>query len=269
MAILDRASVVTLGLVAIASAAITLAACGSADDSSVEGFSLGGFVSDDPNRGPVEDEGDNNFDAGSASSSSSSSSGQGGSGGGSSGVEPEDPEKIIAEADIVQLHEGLLYALSEYSGLSIIDVSVPDQLELLGRQQLPGRPFEMYLRDGVIYAMFASWGRYVEVGDGWQWVEMSHLEALDVSDPNAIESVGAFDLPGALADSRMVGDVIYVVTFENGYCWQCDAQPNTTVTSLSVGDPSNVAVVDDLTFTDPNGNGSSWRRSISVVAVRL
>jgi hypothetical protein len=36
-------------------------------------------------------------------------------------------------------------------------------------------------------------------------------------------------VPGYISDSRIVGDVLYAVTFEDGYCWDCQAsRPNTT-----------------------------------------
>ena len=251
-----------VALVALPTALASTFSCASSDDAA------DGFVSDDPNGA-----GDDGIFG---SDDNGSSSGMGGSGGSSTGTETgqgggaeQSPEKIIAEADIIQLDGGILYALSEYSGLSIIDISVPDQLQLLGRQALPGRPFEMYLRDGVVYAMFSGWGRYTDVGNGWQWIETSHVEALDVSQAASIRSLGSFDLPGTLADSRMVGDVVYVVTFEDGYCWDCSALPNTTVTSLAVADPAQIGVVDRLTFEDPDDPWGAWQRSIHVTSDRM
>src|SRR5690606_28338646 len=118
--------------------------------------------------------------------------------------------------------------------------------------------------------MFSDWGHTEETEDGyWNWVVTSHLEALDVSNPAAIESVGSFELPGSIADSRMVGDVIYTVTFENGYCWHCNDSPQTTITSLTVGDgPDEIGVVDTLAIEEPQDSWS-WNRSVSVVADRM
>jgi len=232
---------------------------GCADDAA---STLWGFVSDDPRKGAEANSPGADYDEGATSTTSTTTEASGGSGAGTAQEQPEDPERLIAEADIVQVHDGRLYALSEYSGLSIIDVSVRDQLTVVGRRQLPGVPFEMYLRNGIVYAMFSSWGRYVELeGGGWQWIQSSHLEALDVSNPRLIETVGSFDMPGTLADSRMVGDIVYVVTFEDGYCWECTPEPSTTITSIAVGDPANIGVVDRLGFTDPQGDYGTWRRS--------
>lgn len=248
------------GLVAVP-AAVSLAVVGCADED--EG--IDGFISDDPNRAALDDGYD---EGGTSTATGEGGMGTGGAGGGAQGGET-DPERLIEEADIIKVDGNRLYALSDYSGLSIIDVSVPDQLTLLGRKPLPGLPFEMYLRDGVIYAMFSSWGHYVETEWGYDWVQSSHLEALNVDDPQRITSLGAFDMPGSLADSRMVGDILYVVSFEDGYCYGCRPEPNTTVTSLAVDDPASIAVVDTLAFNDENGGNGSWRRSISVTTDRM
>ncbi|MBW2523343.1 MAG: beta-propeller domain-containing protein [Deltaproteobacteria bacterium] len=260
MSHVHRLGSLLLTTAAVAAMNVALIGCGGSDSGDGEEF-----ISDDPNR--AADPGDAQGTGTGTDNGTGTDAGAGGSGGGDFGEEaPEDPERLIEEADIIQMDGDLLYALSEYSGLAIIDAADPARLRLLGREPLPGRPFEMYLRDGVVYAMFSGWGHYVESGQGWEWVQTSHLEALDVSDPTDIATIGAFDMPGSLADSRMVGDVLYVVTFEDGYCYQCRQEPNTTVTSVAVADPEGFAVIDSLTFGDDYG---SWRRSISVTTDRM
>src|SRR5262245_17476689 len=196
-----------------------------------------GFISDNP-KGPSPQTA---ATGGEGNAAASGSTGSGGGGGGMPGAN-DDAERAIAEADIIQIKDNKLYALSQYAGLSIIDISVKDKLTLVGRYRVAGMPFEMYLRDGIVYAMFSSWGQslYDDVTNSWSWVESSRIEALDVTQPAAIHSIGSFDLPGAISDSRIVGDVLYAVTFENGYCWGCKTTRNTTVTSLSVADPATI-----------------------------
>lgn len=236
-------------------AACALAGC--AEDEPVPG--PGGrarhsFVSDDPSQ-RTQNGGTTTTSTGSGGGDTSTNTG-------------EDPERIIAEADIVQLHEGKLYALSQYSGLSIVDVSQPDHLALLGNRKLGGEPFEMYLVDGVVYAMFRNWSYYYEHNGEWYWVTTSHVEALDVSNAADITTIGSYEVPGWIADSRMVGDVVYTVSFENGYCWNCQQDPTTTVTSFAVGDPSSIAKIDELTISD-EGLDYGWTRSISVTTDRI
>ncbi|EYF03428.1 beta-propeller domain-containing protein [Chondromyces apiculatus] len=183
-----------------------------------------------------------------------------------------DPERAISEADIIQIHENKLYALSQYGGLSIIDISVPDQLTLLGRYAgTGGTPFEMYFQDGVVYAMFNAWGEYVwDAANGtYEWAQSSHIEALDVDDPGNVVQLGSFNLPGAISDSRIVGDVLYAVTYENGYCWDCNNTPTTAITSLRVGNPASIAVADQLTFSESDPYGYGWKRSVSATAERM
>ncbi|MFO0760839.1 MAG: beta-propeller domain-containing protein [Byssovorax sp.] len=255
-----RALLQTLALGALASATYALSACTSTP-SNPSGSS--GFVSDLP---------------GSQSKNSDAGSGSSSSGGGGESAAPaangdDDPARAIEEADIIQVQNGRLYALSQFSGLSIVDISNPAHLTLLGRRSMTGIPFEMYLRDGVIYAMFSSYWApvYDEVKNTLTWQQTSHVQALDVSDPANIGELGEFDLPGNISDSRLVGDVLYAVSYEDGYCWGCEQnKPATTVTSINVSDPAHAVQIDTLDFTAPDPYGYGWwRRSISVNDQRM
>ncbi|KYF78575.1 hypothetical protein BE20_07785 [Sorangium cellulosum] len=223
------------------------------------------FISGNPNgnNGRGEDDG---------GSVSAGSTGAGdGAGAPDEGAGDDDPERAITEADIIQVKDGKLYALSQYAGLSVIDISRRDRLKLLGRYQASGMPFEMYLRDGIVYAMFSSWTQYLYDEDTGEYTysESSRIEALDVSDPADIRLIGSFNLPGTISDSRIVGDVLYAVTLENNYCWGCGSSPNTTVTSLAVGDPEAIRVVDKMSFSDNDPYGYGWRRSVTVTQERM
>ncbi|AUX35775.1 MULTISPECIES: beta-propeller domain-containing protein [Sorangium] len=223
------------------------------------------FISGNPNG----NDGRGEDDGGSANAAGT------GAGGGAAGPDEgggdDDPERAITEADIIQVKDGKLYALSQYAGLSVIDISRRDRLKLLGRYQAGGMPFEMYLRDGIVYAMFSSWTQYLYDDDTgeYTYAESSRIEALDVSDPADIRLIGSFNLPGTISDSRIVGDVLYAITLENNYCWGCGRSPNTTVTSLAVGDPEAIGVVDKLSFSDNDPYGYGWRRSVTVTQDRM
>lgn len=248
----------SVGLLLIATSA-GLIGCGGTGGGASGGAE--GFVSDDPN--------------GSFSGGNEDGGPSGTTGGAGDPMPPptagDDAERAIEEADIIQVKDNRLYALSQYSGLSIIDISAQNQLTLVGRYQASGVPFEMYLKDNVVYAMFSSWGQYIydEAEESYKWVQSSRVEALDVSNPASIEALGAFDIPGSISDSRVVGDVLYTVTYENGYCWSCQSTPNTTITSLKIGDPASISVVDQLSYADNDPYGYGWRRSVSVTPERM
>jgi hypothetical protein len=254
-ALLHSAALGALALTTYALSACTETPNGPSGDGS-------GFVSDLPG---------SQFN-GSDSGSTSSSSGGGGGEAQPPKAADDDPNRAIEEADIIQVHENRLYALSQYAGLSIIDIANPSHLMLLGRHSMTGMPFEMYLRDGIVYAMFSSYWQpvYDAATQAVSWVQTSHVEALNVSDPAHIAELGQFDLPGNISDSRMVGDVLYAVSYEDGYCWDCQDKPTTTITSIGVGDPANISVIDTLSFTSPDPYGYGWwRRSIAVTTERM
>lgn len=178
----------------------------------------------------------------------------------------------IAEADIIQLQGNTLYAMSRTGGLSIIDVSQPSALKLLGRYRTSFTPFEMYVKDGVVFAMYSDWGQFVlEEGsdDKWVWKQTSVLLALDASDPASITKISEFDLPGEISDSRLVGDVLYAISYQNGSCWDCAAIPNTNVVSIDVSRPGAPVKVDQLTFDDESPDYGWGKRSITVTTDRI
>lgn len=227
----------------------------------------GVFESDDPGGDGAGGPGGSAGGSG-GMSASGGAAGSAGSGGGGAGGKDE-AEKAIEEADIIQLKGTRLYALSKYGGLNVIDVSVKDQLKLLGKYKIEGEPFEMYVRDDVVLAMYSSFGHYEGTGASAEWVQSSAVIALNAADPAKIAEIGKFWVPGEISDSRIVGDVMYAVSYENGYCWNCRPDESTTVISLDVKVPSKVFKVDELAFTTPNSTGSWGKRSVTVTQNRM
>jgi hypothetical protein len=225
------------------------------------------FESDDPTSSDTTTTGLASSTGGSASAAAPATGATGATTDASS-----EATRAIVEADIVQVSGDKLYALSNYSGLSVVDISVPENLRLLGRYTVRADPFEMYVRDGVAYAMYSSFPRseYDAATGYYKSITSSRLVAIDARNPAAMQTIGSFDLPGTVSDSRMVGDIIYVVSYENGYCWRCTPeQPRTTVTSIQVADPAAIAQVEQLGFDDQRGSSYSYKRSISVTTNRL
>lgn len=223
-----------------------------------------GFVSDSPFGTPDKSGGDASSGSGGDSEGAPASDGGDSNGGGA--------EKAILEADVIQVDGDKLFALSQYGGLTVINMANPASLSIIGHYAIQGVPFEMYLRDGVVYAMFSSFGRWECDEDYYscEYISSSHIEALDVTTPSNIVNIGSFDLPGEISDSRIVGDVLYAVSYENGYCWNCAEVPQTTVTSINVADPTDIGVVDAVAFDSQDPYGYGWgRRSVSVTPNRM
>lgn len=180
----------------------------------------------------------------------------------------DSPERAIAEADILRLDGTRLYALSRYSGLSVVEVGDPANLRLVGAYRTAAMPFEMYIEGERAYVMYNGWGTYKQQEDGsLGWVVTSRVQALDISNPAAIRLIGEHEVPGEISDSRKVGDVLYLVTYENSYCWGCDSAANTRVSSFDVSNPAQFGLVDQLRFEERD---AGWgRRSISVTPERI
>ena len=178
-------------------------------------------------------------------------------------------QRAISEADILQLDGDRLYALSRYSGLSIVDVSNPAALKLEGVYRSAADPFEMYVQDGMVFAMFNGWYSYqCDERQVCGWQQTSRMQAIDARDPAHIELLADYEVPGAIDDSRRVGDVLYLATHEWGACWRCGTQPNTAITSFNVADPSKFVKVDQLRLPAASDTYLG-QRSITVTDQRI
>lgn len=200
--------------------------------------------------------------------------GAGGGTGSSAGPPPQGgpddgAERAISEADILDFEGDRLYALSRYSGLSVIDASDPADLRLLGAYHSAAEPFEMYLEDGRVFALFNAWYSYeCDASNVCNWQTTSRMQALDVRDPEEPRLLADLVVPGTISDSRRVGDVLYLATSESGYCWGCESQPSTTLTSFNVADLMHPVQVDQLHLLSPV-NVYTGQRSISVTDQRI
>lgn len=247
---------------------LLLAACGQSsrpvpDDDDPLGDPLRGdgatdFVSYVPGGSNLRDGGLN---------AGSGESGSGGSASSDDAAGPGDAERVITEADIIQLDGDRLFALSQYSGLSVVDVSNPASLRLVGNLRFQAVPFEMYLEGTTAYVMFNDYGYYDvdEANGAWVWVSTSRMQAIDVSDPAAPRVIGESLVPGTIADSRKVGDIIYLVTHQSSYCWNCDATSSTRVTSFDASSQTDFQQIDQIVIENAD---DSWTRSVSVTTER-
>lgn len=199
-------------------------------------------------------------------------------------------ERAIVEADIIKLDSGRLYALSTAGSLSVIDVSAPGRLAMLGQKRLGGEPFELYRRGDLLVTMlngaFTADGTPVAPKTDAELTQPSYPEArdpkrgagvvvIDAKDPTKLVPLVYFPVPGEIADSRIVGDVLYLVTYENAQCWQCAPKQSTMVTTFDLKDPMALRRVDQVIYESPVNNYeqawglTAWKRSIFVTPQRM
>ena len=237
---------------------------GGESSPSESGTTAGDFISDDPwaEDGALDwggyDSGDHGGDE-----TGWATEGDGGDGDGD-----DDAGQTVLEADIVQFEGDTLYALSEWSGLSVIDATDPTQLDLLGQIETTGEAFEMYVDAAQVFVMLNDAIIWDQISSPWNAATSSILLALDASDPENIEIRGEFTLPGHIQDSRRVGDILYLVNLEDGFCDGCDHGPRTVITSVNIADSAAPTIVDQLEFTAADETWA-WRRSVAATADRL
>jgi uncharacterized protein (TIGR03382 family) len=202
----------------------------------------------------------------------------------------EDGTRAVEEADIVQVDGALLYAMSKTGGVSIVDISSPNRLTLMGpRVTLPGTGFEMYKRGNIVFTMAnnavskdgtilpaydpgAPANNGTNNGAGIQQVTNGSaiIAPIDVSNPAQPRKLPMFKVPGEIADSRVVGDVIYIVSYESGSaCWSCSNLPRTVVTSFNIADPNLIKKVDQVGYVAPSSTYTAWKRSVASTNERL
>jgi hypothetical protein len=99
--------------------------------------------------------------------------------------------------------------------------------------------------------------------------------ALDVHDPSNVATLATFEVPGQIADSRMIGTILYLTTYQNGVCDGCTGSAKTVVTSFDVTDPTQMKFIDQAKFLSnaPAAYnfawGMAWQRSIVATTQRL
>ncbi|MBI4583614.1 MAG: beta-propeller domain-containing protein [Planctomycetes bacterium] len=185
---------------------------------------------------------------------------------------PEPQERLIEESDIYKLSGNNLFVLNRYRGLQVIDFSDLDRPELIGRAPIFGYPREMYVRDTLAFVIvsdyFTIWrDRAAEIMPSSFYG--SQLRIIDVADPRNPQVIGGIELEGDVTDSRIVGDVMYLVSQRYSWYWNADSDDNvdrTRVLSVTIGDPANIKVVD---FKDFPRNGLEHHIYVSQKAIFL
>jgi hypothetical protein len=179
---------------------------------------------------------------------------------------PEE-ERTIEEADIYRLEGATLFNLNYYRGLQVIDLSDLDHPRLIGRAPIFGYPREMYVRGTRAYVLvsdyYAYW-REASVTAPVHGFYGSQLRIVDVADPRRPLLLGGIDVEGEVVESRIVGDVLYLVA--NRYPWYRgypteDTEDMTQVLSVDIAEPADIRVVDRRDFPR-----DGWEHHVHVTA---
>ncbi len=166
-------------------------------------------------------------------------------------------EREVVEPDVIRRVDNLLYVLNQYRGLTIVDL---DSDALLAQVPTTGYPRDLYFANGQAYVLVGNAGygyaefdvaaKDVAVSPGGE--ASSRLYVVDVSTPADAAIRSHIDFEGDLVDSRLVGNILYAVTAHYDYYYygveDAGNESGTTVTSINVADPDNVAQVDALDF---------------------
>jgi hypothetical protein len=145
--------------------------------------------------------------------------------------------------------------LNAYRGLQTIDVSDPSNPTLLGQAQFYGNPVELYIRDRTAYVVVSDYWTWwacngADCPDGSTGFRGSQVHVVDVSNLNSPVVTSKINLHGEVTDSRIVGDVLYVVSNEYSYYNYGSQQDQdlTYVASINIADKHNVQQIDRLDF---------------------
>lgn len=190
----------------------------------------------------------------------------------SESLEGPTAEREIVEADVVQMQDDILYVLNSFRGLVLIDMSNPDNPKVIGRLPFQAQPVEMYLQEQRAYIVMSDYFTY------WQYDEDadplgfhgSRVLIADVSDVTAPQEMGSLTVRGEITDSRIVGDVLYVVSKRNPEYWRYDTndwEDTTWVSSLNIADPNNLFKVDEVDFSGSANVVQVYQKALSVAAI--
>ena len=123
--------------------------------------------------------------------------------------------RVVEEADIYRLDGARLLVLNAYRGLQIVDLADPARPALRSRVPVEGTPVDLYLRGSVAFvAVSGVFGFGPVAGDGPALRPQtgSELWAIDVASSSAPAVLARLPLEGQLEETRLVGDVLYVVS---------------------------------------------------------
>lgn len=203
-----------------------------------------GAEGEDDDGGNVED-----GDAGSNDGSPGGSDGSKGDDGSSKDKSKKDGgksgSKILAEADVLHVDGDLAYVLSRRSGLHVLNLQNPQQIQLLGSYALDGEAFEMYVVGTQVVVMIRELEHYDKSSQRWR--SGSAVLRVDAQNPAQLKMVDELEVKGRISDSRYHDGKLYLVSYEREGCWGCEKDNHVRVLSFQAAPGQALAQLDQKT----------------------
>ena len=167
---------------------------------------------------------------------------------------PDVPREIF-EGDVYKLDGNTLLILHPYKGIVTVDISDPENLEVLDSINLAGQyGHNIYLQDERAYVLVSRTdgdsddGKIIYYGR-----EYSKLVAIDTKDPKNLSIAAEFVIDGYARNSKQIGDIIYVVAADKAYSWtECDGtwgesrNERSSIVAINIKDPENIKMADKI-----------------------
>ncbi len=163
-------------------------------------------------------------------------------------------DRQIVEPDIYSIDDDTLYIANLYKGLVAVDITEKEKPELIGSMQLKGSPKEMYFRDNVTIMLLNPsyyYNYYYQYYYGIDTNDHSLVSFIDTTDKSNMEFITEFMIPGYMVDSRVVGDILYVVTnvyeysgnYNNYYSYYRNIRRTNYITSINLNTFEKISTI--------------------------
>ncbi len=187
--------------------------------------------------------------------------------------------RAISESDLYAVSGNTLYVLNTYRGLMVVDITNLASPKVVARVPIVGTPVGLYSEGNTVYVIvsdyffygyFDNWGG-VAGYDSLPWVG-SQVWAVDVTTPSSPVVLSTLPINGSIVDSRIVGNVLYVVSnvWAYYYVWgPVGGYGNTDedltfVASFDITNPQQMNPVGELDFP-----ADGWNINDNVTDTRI
>lgn len=153
-----------------------------------------------------------------------------------------DQTRQIEESDLYKLVDDHLYVQNPSTGLNVIDVSNPDNPIRVSRLEVTGQAGELYVQDNRVIILFEESEPACQLPPemgGWMISTTSQVAAVLSATTENPKLAGTYCMPGRIVSSRIVGDILYIVTSYSAF-----GDARTWLFSVDVSDPYAMQMVD-------------------------